>query len=136
MESPAHEEGGKSWVSEEKGGPVEAIEEATGSNQEAMVKMISFEQSEVPEQQSPPVETVVMRPYATKEEKERMRVLNPHRLRVMRQVLKGLEHLRTTRALDVACGAGQLSRYVLVNKFEKVDLFDHRCLRHLWKVVE
>ena len=102
------------------------MKKATESNEESVVEVKPYPQSEedAQQQQLAPDEAVKSRPYAEKFEKGLMKMVNPMRIKHMKEVLTSLPNLKTDRALEVACGAGQLSRRILVPKFEKVDLFD------------
>jgi len=56
--------------------------------------------------------------------------VNPRILDQLKNFIDNCTSMKTDKALDVACGAGWVTKEVLLSRFSEVDLFD-RCKQAL-----
>ena len=55
-----------------------------------------------------------------------MKVANPKRIELMKDLITSIPDLNKERVLDVACGTGLLSQHEVFWDFQKVDMFDEK----------
>ena len=62
--------------------------------------------------------------YETQKDKEELSRVNPRILNQLKSFIDGRNSMKKDKALEVACGAGWVTKEVLLSRFNKVDLFD------------
>ena len=70
------------------------------------------------------LEPASIRIYETQKDKEALSLANPRMLNQLRNFLDSLTSMKKGKALEVACGAGWVTKEVLLSRFSEVDLFD------------